>query len=88
MFRKVMSRLNFNCDSHVELAYYRSALGQVDISLFVVDKCKADTNAEKKPSIKLYHRDAKHVKENKGCHLSSAPIKNPNLSLLMKSSSY
>lgn len=45
MSKKVMSRLIINCDSHVELAYYGSGFGQVDICSVCAEP-EADTNAE------------------------------------------
>lgn len=51
MSKKVMSRLNINCDSHVELAYYGSGLGQVDICSVCAEP-EADTNAELKKQYK------------------------------------
>lgn len=51
MYKKVMCRLNVNCNSHVELAYYGSGLGQLDVCS-VCGGPEADTNVELKKQYK------------------------------------
>ena len=51
MYKKVMCRLNVTCNSHVELAYYGSGLGQLDICS-VCGGPEADTNIELKKQYK------------------------------------
>ncbi|VDI69131.1 Hypothetical predicted protein [Mytilus galloprovincialis] len=51
MHKKVMCKLNLNCNSHVELAYYGSGLGQLDICSFCGGP-EADTNVELKKQYK------------------------------------
>lgn len=51
LYKKVMCRVNLNCNSHIELAYYGSGLGQLDICS-VCTEPEAETNIELKKQYK------------------------------------
>lgn len=51
MYKKVMCRVNLNCNSHIELAYYGSGFGQLDICSVCAEP-EAETNVELKKQYK------------------------------------